>query len=155
MRLAMLTKRRDFLAAKSGPQTAAYGCSGFLLQARRRKPAEGDGVDAEGPRFGITVSNHTVRREIMARAAKRLPNEAKTGARGRRGPVSVLRNRMRRRLREALREVAPGAAQAGVDYVIIGRPAVLTLPFEILLKDLEKSFQKVHRRIIPTGEPLP
>ncbi len=155
MRLAMLTKRRDFLAAKSGPETAAYGSRGFLLQARRRQASDNRGAEAEGPpRFGITVSNHTVRREIMARAGA-VQKKGGKAPDGRRGPVSVFRNRMRRRLRAALCQVAPQQAQGGIDYVVIGRPALLTMPFEILLKDLEKSFQKVHRRIIPTGEPLP
>lgn len=68
-----------------------------------------------------------------------------------RGPVSVLRNKMRRRLKEALRQIAPELARPGVDYVIIGRQACLSIDYADLLKDLEKSFKKVHRRIISSG----
>ncbi len=142
MRLQMLTQRSDFLRVKSG---VAWGTKGFLLQAIEQEQAD---QPLELPRFGITVSNHTVRRYL---AQKR----AESGEKGeKRGPVSVLRNRMRRRLRALLEQFAPEHAKTGVDYVIIGRPTLETLGFEILRKDLQESFQKVHRRIISTSKHL-
>jgi len=47
---------------------------------------------------------------------------------------AVVRNRIRRRLREAVRLVDDGAA--GTDYVLVGRRAALTLHFDRLLADL-------------------
>lgn len=154
MPLAMLTRRQDFVAAREGPGAAAHGARGFLLQGRRRPESSA----ISGPRYGITVSNHTIRRKLIE--AEKPQDSAGSAAKGKkqrggankkRGPVSVSRNRMRRRLREALLLIAPRHARDDCDYVLIGRPAALTMPFDILLKDLEKGFQKVHRRIIPSG----
>jgi ribonuclease P protein component len=46
------------------------------------------------------------------------------------------RNRIRRRLREAVRLAAAAHADAGADYVLIGRRAALSQPFENLKADL-------------------
>lgn len=51
---------------------------------------------------------------------------------------SVVRNRIRRRLREAVR-LYPGA-NSGTDYVLIGRRAALTLPFDRLVADLMSGY---------------
>ena len=142
MRLQMLTQRPDFVRVKAG---VAWGTKGFLLQAIAQEPTD---QPPELPRFGITVSNHTVRRYLAQKQAKSGDKSQK------RGPVSVLRNRMRRRLRALLEQIAPEHAKRGIDYVIIGRPALETLAFEILQKDLQESFQKVHRRIISTNKYL-
>lgn len=49
---------------------------------------------------------------------------------------AVIRNRIKRRLRAAAREVIPTCA-APKDYVLIGRKAALHRPFEGLVKDLK------------------
>ncbi len=52
---------------------------------------------------------------------------------------AVERNRMKRRLREALR--APGlATDAAHDYVLVARRDALTVPFAGLIADLRKCF---------------
>lgn len=152
MRLEMLTNRADFQRVKAG---VSFGTQGFLLQAIER---DKQGLADLAPRFGITVSNHTVRRYLAEKNAELADNQQNTKKRPgkkrlinqRRGPVSVMRNRMRRRLREALRLGKLQFAKDGMDYVLIGRPKLLDLSFDFILKDLEKSFQKVHRRIIST-----
>ena len=60
--------------------------------------------DAAAPRFGFTVSK-------------------KVG-------TAVERNRVRRRLREIVRRNAALIPQSAHDYVLIGRRAALTMPFE-------------------------
>jgi len=60
--------------------------------------------DAAAPRFGFTVSK-------------------KVG-------TAVERNRVRRRLREIVRRNAALIPQTAHDYVLIGRRAALTMPFE-------------------------
>ena len=50
---------------------------------------------------------------------------------------AVDRNRTRRRLRAAAREVLPRLAAPRFAYVLIGRRATLTRPFPQLLSDLE------------------
>lgn len=66
--------------------------------------------DGAAPRFGFTVT-------------KKIGN-------------SPERNRIRRRLREAVRLAALLHAEAGADYVLVGRRAALSQPFESLLDDL-------------------
>jgi ribonuclease P protein component len=82
---------------------ARWNCEAFGLQMRRRPEASG----SEPPRFGITVTKKTA-----------------AGA--------VERNRIRRRLREALRLGAALPAQVAHDYVVVGRRPVLGLSFEDL-----------------------
>jgi ribonuclease P protein component len=57
---------------------------------------------------------------------------------------AVVRNRAKRRLREAARIVLPLFAKAGCDYVLIGRDATGTRPFPELLEDLKSALSKVH-----------
>jgi len=49
---------------------------------------------------------------------------------------AVIRNRARRRLREAARTAMPDAAVAGCDYVLIARAGTLTRPYPALIQDL-------------------
>lgn len=60
---------------------------------------------------------------------------------------AVIRNRIRRRLREAARAVAPeeGGA-AGWDYNLIARPAAATRAFADLLDDLRRALLSLARR---------
>lgn len=51
---------------------------------------------------------------------------------------AVQRNRIRRRLKEALRVHAAGALKPGHDYVIVGRNDVLSATFESLAAELNR-----------------
>lgn len=86
----------------------------FSLQALRRK---GEFAQAP-PRFGFTVTK-------------------KTG-------VAVVRNRIRRRLKEALRGFAHLSARPGYDYVILGRQAALKQEFGALQEELARALAEVH-----------
>ena len=81
---------------------------GFLLLVRVR--AQGPGDDDLGLRAGFTVT-------------KKIGN-------------AVVRNRLKRRLRAAVRAVLPAAGIAGADHVLIGRSAGLTRDFAALKADL-------------------
>jgi ribonuclease P protein component len=75
--------------------------------------------DPEGqPRFGMTVTR-------------------KTGG-------AVERNRMRRRLREALRRVASEHARRGHDYVVVARSPMLEAPFDQIITDLKYTLRRIH-----------
>jgi len=87
---------------------------GFLLQALKA----GRSADPRPPRFGFTVTK-------------------KIGG-------AVVRNRIRRRLREAVRLIGDG--EPGTDYVLIGRHAALTLQFERLVADLRTGLKELARR---------
>jgi ribonuclease P protein component len=76
--------------------------------------------DTAPPRFGFTVS-------------KKVGN-------------AVVRSRVRRRLREVVRLAAALPAQAGHDYVLIGRRAALALPFLQMTADFTGALKRVHKR---------
>ena len=108
--------------------------SEFRAVARGRKvtrpgfviQALSSGEDHRGPRFGFTVT-------------KKIGN-------------AVVRNRIRRRLREAVRLSAAGVADPGVDYVLIGRRAALALPFDRLVDDLKSGLGAIGRRDRGAGD---
>lgn len=71
--------------------------------------------DADDPRLGITVTR-------------------KVGN-------AVVRNRIRRRLREAVRVHAADDMTAGTDYVIVARRDILAAPFGMLKSELSRRFR--------------
>jgi ribonuclease P protein component len=94
------------------------GLPGLMLQARRRAEEE---PAASPVRVGYTCSK-------------------KVGG-------AVQRNRAKRRLRAAAREVLPRAARPGWDYVLIGlRDATAARPWRDLLSDLENGLARLHAR---------
>jgi ribonuclease P protein component len=96
---------------------ARFAAPSLLLQARARGDA--DRVGAGLARFGFT-------------ATKTLGG-------------AVVRNRARRRLKEAVRLVAPTYAMEGYDYVLIARAGTVQRRFTELTKDLERALTKVHQ----------
>jgi len=92
----------------------------FVLQANRRVELS----TSVGPRVGFTVT-------------KKVGNAA-------------VRNRIRRRLREALRRVSWLEALPDHDYVLLARGAALTIGFEALVGEIERGFRKLRR-----AEPRP
>lgn len=71
-----------------------------------------DRADGESPRFGLTVT-------------KKVGN-------------AVVRNRIRRRLKEATRVHAADDMATGSDYVIVGRREVLGVAFDDLKRELSR-----------------
>ncbi len=55
---------------------------------------------------------------------------------------AVERNRIKRRMRAAAREILPSIA-GNYDFVLIGRRAALELPFAKLLNDLQKLVKRL------------
>ena len=86
----------------------------FILQMMKRSETH---PAAPAPRFGFTVT-------------KKMGN-------------AVIRNRIKRRLREAVRKIAPAHAITGHDYVLISRSKTLDCPFDVLLRDMEFAFSKI------------
>jgi len=152
MHLVMLKRRADFLRIRGG---ARWGTPSLLIEAKPRlrqarnggqshRPDEraaeeglraGRRPDAgrrdalqvgDGPRFGLTVTK-------------------KLGS-------AVVRNRIRRRLRELLRRDISAKGLAGCDYVIVAREAALHRPSKALRGDLEAALSRVNRRLGSTLE---
>ena len=90
-----------------------FHASGFTLQAAERAGT----LAATGARIGLTVTK-------------------KTGN-------SVVRNRIRRRLREALRAQTALAAKPSHDYVIVARRDLLSADFPAIRAGLAAAFEKI------------
>lgn len=57
---------------------------------------------------------------------------------------AVNRNRAKRRLRAVAGQVMTKHARTGTDFVIIGRAATLSRPFEKLVADLQTALRKLN-----------
>ncbi len=57
---------------------------------------------------------------------------------------ATVRNRIRRRLREAARRVFPVEGAAGFDYVLIARPAAEKRDFSLLLDDMKRALLRLN-----------
>jgi ribonuclease P protein component len=68
---------------------------------------------------------------------------------------AVGRNRIRRRLKEALRLSRGVEALVGHDYVFIARRAALTAPFPELLAQIGAGMTKLNRRVKSSRQPTP
>ena len=56
---------------------------------------------------------------------------------------AVVRNRMKRRMRELAREFLPTGGVAGADHVLIGRTSGIERPFAALRQDMSRALGKV------------
>jgi ribonuclease P protein component len=94
---------------------------GFVLQAA---PAP-EGLARSGVRVGFTVSR-------------------KVGN-------AVVRNRVRRRLREVARKVIPTEARPDLDYVMVGRQGALKRDFATLCQELVEALRRL-KALAPTNQ---
>jgi ribonuclease P protein component len=111
-----LKRRAEFLRVRKGPRWATPS---FVLEAKPRDSREAEPSAQGGARFGFTVTRQVGK--------------------------AVERNRIRRRLKAAVREVGAGHARGEFDYVLIARRPALTSDFAVLRSDLVKAFERVHR----------
>jgi ribonuclease P protein component len=124
--LKTLKTKAEFQRVRDGAKWAARA---FVLQGLAR-----GGEDASGARFGFAVGSRALTAEPKVK-----------GTRPKR-PGAVMRNRARRRLKEAVRLTAPHCARPDFDYVVIGRREALHQSFADLLEDMQLAFDKVHRQ---------
>jgi len=57
---------------------------------------------------------------------------------------AVERNRVRRRLREVVRLHGKSRMHGGHDYVLVGRQAALSLPFERIAHEFDRALRRAH-----------
>ena len=62
---------------------------------------------------------------------------------------AVMRNRAKRRLREAARLTLPGLAVSGYDLVLIGRDGTGARPFAALIDDLKGALRQTGVLVVP------
>ena len=63
---------------------------------------------------------------------------------------AVVRNRVRRRLREAARLVIPGQARSDLDYVLVGRQAAIARDFGVIRQDLFEALKRLKALTVAT-----
>lgn len=114
-----LTRRAEFQRVSRGRRAHT---DSFTLQANPRIDANQRAdatADAPQARVGFTVTK-------------------KIGG-------AVERNRIRRRLKEALRQASAVAPAPGHDYVLMARREALTRGFPALIADIERAFAQMSR----------
>lgn len=63
---------------------------------------------------------------------------------------AVVRNRVRRRLREAARLEIPDQARPDLDYVLVGRQAALSREFSALRQELHEALKRLKALAVAT-----
>ena len=66
---------------------------------------------------------------------------------------AVVRNRVRRRLREIARQVIPEAARADHDYVLVGRQGALGRDFLAMRAELQEALRRLKILAAPVATP--
>jgi len=140
-----LRRRADFLRAAKGMRFFARG---LTLQAAPR-PIASETMEARAPRdptaFGAwTRTDQTGDPLDDLPCAEVRPRFGFTVTKQSGGAVQ--RNRIRRRLKEALRLLNPLPAWPGHDYVILARPEALSMPFRALQGELVRALGKIDIR---------
>jgi ribonuclease P protein component len=129
-----LRRRVDFLRAAKGMRFYARG---LTLQAAPRSPANGDLTT-----FGAgTPPRQTGKPLCVLPCHEAAPRFGFTVTKQSGGAVE--RNRIRRRLKEALRLLDPLPARPGHDYVVLARPEALCMPFRDLQGELIRALGKI------------
>ena len=115
IQLVRLKKRSEFLRVAATRLSRVT--PGLILQCRKHTLKEIQSCESIALSLGFTVS-------------KKVGN-------------SVIRNRVKRRLRAAAQAILPGKASPHLDLVIIGRQNTIKRSFPDLLADLEKALRKL------------
>ncbi|HYD07141.1 MAG TPA: ribonuclease P protein component [Reyranella sp.] len=63
---------------------------------------------------------------------------------------AVVRNRVRRRLREIAREVIPTQAKPDLDYVLVGRQGALGRDFAVMRQELVEALRRLKALAVAT-----
>jgi ribonuclease P protein component len=138
-----LRRRADFLRAAKGKR---FHARGLTLQAAPRPIPSPEtmsgGVLGDPTRCGGGAGTGqsddspgaTLQMEVPPRVGFTVTKQAGS---------AVRRNRIRRRLKEALRLLKPLPARPGHDYVILGRPDAVSMSFRTLQAELTRAFGKI------------
>jgi len=122
IKIETLTRPAQFKRVRGGVR-----CAGplFVIEGRRRSEAGNETGSTDmlsGPRFGFTITR-------------------KIGG-------AVVRNRIRRRLKEAIRGLPPRIVRADHDYVVVASRAAHDYPFAGLQDALREAFERLQERAV-------
>lgn len=144
--LPRLTKRSEFLAAQRGKRFHTERMSVQWIDRKRGKSLARPIPDADAPEHDVVnapgfgcLSQADAGLSGASATARPVPGPRfgltvtkKTGN-------AVERNRIRRRLREVLRELRPDWPVAALDVVVVARRGALSAPFDALMVDLKRA----------------
>lgn len=137
-----LRRRADFLRAAKGMRFYARG---LTVQAAPR-PVRPETMEARAPGepaiFGAGTRTDQTGNPLDVFSCTEAPPRFGFTVTKRSGGA-VQRNRIRRRLKEALRLLNPLPARPGYDYVILARPEALGMPFLALQGELIWALGKI------------
>lgn len=122
MKLETLKRPAQFKRVRGGVRWAGPL---FVIEGRRRIEATSpapESASSGGPRFGFTITR-------------------KVGG-------AVIRNRIRRRLKEAIRELSSPLIRADHDYVVVASRAAHDYPFAGLQDALRDAFERLHQQAV-------
>ena len=140
-----LRRRADFLRAAKGMRFYARGLT--LQAAPRPNPSKTMEAPMPGDPTTSGAGTRPAQRGIATEVfpcAEAQPRFGFTVTKQSGG--AVRRNRIRRRLKEALRLLNPLPARPGHDYVILARPEALSMPFLALQGELIRALGKIAAR---------
>ena len=143
MGLCTIKRSSEFQRVRGGLRAAN---ASFVIETRLRGVSSGQG-GGPAPTDGTTTGTQAA--EVGGKASSRKAAEC-TGPRfgftitckiG----TAVVRNRIRRRFKEALRSMPPGIILPGYDYVVVARPGVIEQPFAELSRMLATTIAGLHK----------
>jgi ribonuclease P protein component len=138
--LVTLKRRAEFLRIRGG---ARQGTPCLLVEGKRRIAAVG-GDSPQAP----TVEPSANRRASPEQVSVSIDGPPRFGFTvTKKLGCAVVRNRIRRRLREIIRQIAATQGLRGCDYVIVARDAALRSRPEQLRADLEKALRQVNQKL--------
>ena len=140
--LTRLKRRTDFLHAAKGKRWHGKALSLHAAPARATRDAD---LHDSVPQGGVSNGGEP-RESVTAVARVGFTLTKKVGN-------AVVRNRARRRLREAVRLAGDLPAQAGYDYVVIGRIDAVRVPFAALRREIVRALGDVHGARSGRGKP--
>jgi ribonuclease P protein component len=109
--------------------------------------------------FIFVADGVSERRKLLVVQVRRRPQPRNAAGAGftatKKVGSSVIRNRARRRLREAVRLLLPLHGVPGADYVFIARQDTGSAPWTRLLDDMESALLSLRRRLAAEGGPGP
>ena len=125
MKIETLKRPSQFKRVRGGVRWAGPL---FVIEGRRRAADDdrNEGRDTPGPRFGFTITR-------------------KVGG-------AVVRNRIRRRLKEAIRTLSSPSVRADHDYVVVASRAAHDYPFAELQVALREAFERLCQQV-DSGQP--
>lgn len=150
MRLCTLKRSAEFHRLRGGLR---WSGPGFLIEGKARVPVAAHQVVVEQAGSASTAQVHQPDGQPVTRSAKRPLATAPIVFEGPRFGFTVTRkiggaverNRIRRRLREALRIMDTALMRPNFDYVVVARKSAAERSFADLERDFRNAFAQIHR----------